>query len=195
MTMEVFVLCFIPLLVAVDAMGALPLYLGLTEGLTRQALKRILWQSMATASLVAIGFLYVGEALFGLLDITSADFMVAGGALLFVISIGGILSDQKLQHQVEPDSLGVVPLGVPLLVGPAVLTTVVLLSHRYGHGPTALAVLVNILLAGAAFRSVEVINRVLGKGGMRAISKIASLVLAAIAVRMIREGMTTFLLR
>jgi multiple antibiotic resistance protein len=195
MTLDTFVLCFIPLLVAVDALGVLPIYLGLTEGLARPTLTRILWQSMVTALLVTIGFLYAGEALFRLLGITNADFMVAGGALLFVISVSDILLGHKPQRQVEADSLGAVPLGVPLLVGPAVLTTVLLLSHKYGRGPTAFAALLNIVLAGVAFRCADRLNRMLGQSGMRACSKLASLVLAAIAVRMVREGLMLFLVR
>ena len=162
-TLESLVLCLIPLAVAVDAIGVLPTYLGLTEGLARPVLDRIIWQSMLTASVVALLFLYAGEALFGLLDITQADFMVAGGALLFVISLSDILSGQKRQRQVEPDTLGAVPLGVPLIVGPAVLTTLILLSHRYGHGPTAMAVALNILLASVVFRCSGSLNRLLGK--------------------------------
>jgi len=192
-TFEALILCLIPLAVAVDAIGVLPMYLGLTEGLARPALNRIIWQSLLTASAVAMVFLYAGEALFGLLDITQADFMMAGGALLFIISLSDMLTGQKRQRQVEPDTLGAVPLGMPLIVGPAVLTTLILLSHRYGHGPTAIAVLINILLAGVVFRYSGVLNRLLGKSGMRACSKIASLILATIAVRMMREGLEMFL--
>ena len=190
MVAEAFILCFIPLLVAVDAVGTLPIYLGLTQGLTPQERTRLLWHSLVTATLVAVGFLYAGRAVFQLLGITSADFMIAGGVLLLVLSVSDLLSGQKVERQVEPDSLGVVPLGVPLIVGPAVLTTVLLLSDRYGHGPTALALLSNLLLAGMTFRFAEVMNRVLGTTGMRVVSKIASLILAAIAVRLIREALT-----
>ena len=193
MTLESFVLCFVPLLVAVDAIGVMSMYLSLTAGLPRAAVDRILWQSLVTASVVALAFLLIGESLFQFLHVTSADFMIAGGILLFVISMSDILSGRKRQRQVEPDTLGAVPLGVPLIVGPAVLTTLILLSHRYGHGPTAIAVALNILLAGVVFRCSGVLNRLLGKSGMRACSKIASLILAAIAVRMIREGLETFL--
>lgn len=190
MVAEAFILCFIPLLVAVDAVGTLPIYLGLTRGLTPKERTRLLWHSLVTATLVAVGFLYAGRAVFQLLGITSADFMIAGGVLLLVLSVSDLLSGQKVERQVEPDSLGVVPLGVPLIVGPAVLTTVLLLSDRYGHGPTALALLSNLLLAGMTFRFAEVMDRVLGTAGMRVVSKIASLILAAIAVRLIREALT-----
>jgi multiple antibiotic resistance protein len=192
-TMESFLLCFVPLFVAVDAIGVLPMYLGLVEGLAPAEQRSIISQSIATAMIVALLFLFVGEALFRFLDITAADFMLSGGALLFVISLSDILLGRKLQRQVEPESIGVVPLGVPLIVGPAVLTSLILLSHRYGQVPTAIAVVINILLGGVIFWFADNLNRVLGKAGMRACSKIASLILAAIAVRMMREGLVNFL--
>jgi multiple antibiotic resistance protein len=139
--MKSFWLCFVPLFVAVDAVGILPLFMSLTEGLETRKLRRIISQSVITAIAVALVFLVLGKALMDLLGITIADFMVAGGILLFVISLNDVLATEKAQqHTVDPDSLGAVPLGVPLISGPAVLTTTLLLSNFLrvcsdGHGP------------------------------------------------------------
>ena len=192
-SMETFLLCFVPLFVAVDAIGMLPIYLHLTRDLKRAQLRRIIRQSLLTAAVVALGFLVLGQALFRFLNITSADFMVAGGTLLFIISLSDLFVGRKIQRQVEPDEIGPVPLWVPLIVGPAVLTTIILLADRYGRGLTAVSTVANILIAGLAFWSAQWMNRVLGKAGMRAVSKIASLILAAIGVRMVREGLLFFL--
>lgn len=191
--MEHFWVCFVPLFVAVDALGVLPLFLGLTEGLDRRKVRRVIFQSVATAVAVALAFLAGGKALLNLLGITVADFMVAGGLLLFAISMTDLLSTEKTQRHVDADSLGAVPLGVPLIAGPAVLTTSLILLDQYGIVPTAVSVLLNILIAGVLFLFAEPIHRVLGRAGAKIVSKIASLLLASIAVMIVRKGVLSFL--
>ncbi len=186
--MTKFWLCFVPLFVAVDAIGVLPMFMSLTEDLDRTKIRRIILQSIVTAMAVALTFLVIGKVVFKLLGITIADFMIAGGSLLFIISLSNLLTVEKKQRQVDLDSLGAVPLGVPLIVGPAVLTTIILLVGEYGLVTTVYATVMNILIAGVVFWLSESINRVLGKVGAKTISKLASLILAAIAVMMVRKG-------
>ncbi|PKO82796.1 MAG: MarC family protein [Betaproteobacteria bacterium HGW-Betaproteobacteria-11] len=191
-----FWLCFVPLFVAVDALGVLPAFLGLTQGVAPARVRQVLWQSLATALAVALAFLALGQAILALLGITVADFMVAGGLLLFVLAMGDLLVNDKLQRHVGPvdaDSLGAVPLGVPLIVGPAVLTTIMLLANRYGFASTAMALVANIVIAGLIFAGAAPIRRVLGSVGERIVSKVAMLFLAAIAVMMVRRGVETWL--
>ncbi|HRU07311.1 MAG TPA: MarC family protein, partial [Candidatus Brocadiia bacterium] len=146
-----------------------------------------------TAAGVAIGFLVLGQAVLSLLGITVHDFMIAGGILLFGIAFSDILSSEKPQRAVDPESLGAVPLGVPLICGPAVLTTSLLLQQRYGYAPAGAAIMVNVALTGALLSLAPRIHRVLGKAGAKTVSKIASLLLAAIAVMMVRHGLTHFI--
>lgn len=188
-----FWLAFVPLFVAVDALGLLPLFLGLTEGLERTRVRRVVLQSTATALAVALLFLVGGPALLAYLGISPADFMVAGGALLFALSLWDLLSTEKPRPPGAPESLGVVPLGVPLLVGPAVLTTLLLLAEEFGRWVTGLALVANILLAGGLFWMAEPVHRVLGDAGTRALSKLAGLLLAAIGVMMVRRGVMALL--
>ena len=191
--MKLFLLAFVPLFIAVDAIGVLPMFMNLTSGLDRAVVRRIILQSTLTAMVVALVFLAIGRFFLGLLGITVADFMIAGGVLLFVISLNDMLSFEKTKIIIDPESLGAVPLGVPLIVGPAVLTTAILLSNQYGYGATAAAIAINVLLAGGVFSMAETINRILGKAGSKTISKLASLLLAAIAVMMVRKGLMIYL--
>lgn len=184
-----FWLCFVPLFVAVDAIGLLPVYLGLTEGLSRWERRRVAVQSTATALGVAVVFLFLGQWILRLLGITIGDFMVAGGALLFVIALSDLLSTAKEPRHGDPTTVGAVPLGVPLTVGPAVLTTILLLANQYGQQSTVLALASNLLLTGVMFWFAEGIDCFLGRNGTRTFSKIMALVVAAIAVKMIRLGM------
>jgi multiple antibiotic resistance protein len=94
----------------------------------------------------------------------------------------------KGRRQVDPHSVGAVPIGVPLTVGPAVLATILLLAAQYGRLLTVAAVAANIIIAGVVFSLAQVFDRLLGRTGTRTFSKIMSLVLAAIAVKMIRMG-------
>lgn len=186
--MNNFWLCFVPLFVAVDALGILPLFMGLTHGLTRSRIRRIIFESVITAMMVALVFLFIGKGILLLLGITVADFMIAGGTLLFVISLSDLISTEKRRLQMEQEEVGAVPLGVPLIVGPGVLTTTILLINQYGLIPTVSATIVNIIIAGIVFWMAGSINRVLGTSGIRTISKLASLILAAIGVMMVRKG-------
>lgn len=182
-----FFLVFVPLFVAMDAIGILPLYLGLTTGVEAQKRRRIVWEAFLTALVVAFFFILLGKTIFRLMGITISDFMVAGGVLLFLIATADLLSGHKVAREVE--TLGVVPLGVPLVVGPAVLTTGLMLADVHGLWITALAVLVNLVITMGVFLTAGFWYRLLGEAGSKALSKVASLILAAIAVMMVRRGL------
>jgi multiple antibiotic resistance protein len=191
--MKEFWLCFVPLFVAVDAIGVLPIFMTLTREIEDNKLPRIIYQSVITAIIVAFVFLIGGRALLNLLGITVADFMIAGGILLFVISMTEMITTEKTMRQTDPESLGAVPIGVPLITGPAVLTTSIILLDGYGFMITASAIFINIIIAGVVFFFSKYIHAVLGKAGSKTFSKIASLLLASIAVMIIRKGIMTFL--
>ena len=96
-------LTFIPLFVAVDAFGVLPIFAGLTARLDKKGKDLILIQSVWTASVVAVVFILVGKLIFRFLGITIADFMIAGGAILFCISITDIINPTKTILAIELD--------------------------------------------------------------------------------------------
>jgi len=181
-------LSFIPVFVAVDAIGVLPIFVSLTGGMEEKAKAKIIAQSVVTALCLAVGFIFLGKAVFGVLGITMGDFMVAGGAILFCLAITDIINPVK-ERRIPGEELGAVPLGTPLIVGPAVLTTSVVIISQYGLLATLLSVLVNIVLAGVIFSSSSVLLKMLGEAGTKALSKIMSLLLAAIAVMLMRKGL------
>ena len=191
--MRSFWLCFVPMFVAVDAVGVLPFFLNLTEGLDRLRVHRVILQSVVTATAVALLFLGVGRYILDFLGVTVADFMVAGGTLLFILSLVDLVAEKGRFFAGDHEILGAVPLGVPLIVGPAVITTIFILMGEYGPLPTVAATIVNIAIAGAVFWLAAPIHRLLGNSGSRAISKLASLLLAAIGVMMVRKGVEIFI--
>jgi len=185
---------FIPLFVAVDAFGVLPIFVSLTEGLDAKEKNRVVIQSIWTASVVAVVFILLGKLIFRFLGITIADFMIAGGAILFCISITDIINPTK-KRRIPSDNLGSVPIGIPLIVGPAVLTTSLVLESQYGLPTTIISVLLNILIASAVFRQSHRLITILGDAGSKALSKVMSLLLGAIAVMLIRRGIEAFLIK
>jgi multiple antibiotic resistance protein len=184
-------LSFIPLFVAVDAVGVLPIFVSLTEGIQQKEKTKIIVQSVLTALCLAVGFIFLGKGVFRVLGITIGDFMIAGGAILFCLAITDIINPVK-ERRIPARELGAVPLGTPLIVGPAVLTTSMVIVSQYGLFATLISVLINILLSGIIFSLSSVLIKVLGEAGSKALSKITSLLLAAIAVMLVRKGLIEF---
>jgi multiple antibiotic resistance protein len=182
-----FLVSLIPILVAMDAPGVLPLFVGMTEGMKRHERRTVVRQSILTAFLVTLGFVLVGRWIFDALGILVGDFMIAGGIVLLIIATTDIVRAGEKKTAASP-TLGVVPLGTPIIAGPAVLTTCLVLQGTYGYLPVLLSLVANLLLAWAIFGQAERIIKVVGINGSRAFAKVAALILAAFAVKMIRTG-------
>src|SRR5512135_3289960 len=189
---KAFLATLIPLMVALDAPGTLPLYVSMTEGITGQERKKIVGQSIATAFLVTIGFILLGQAIFNALGILVEDFMIAGGLVLLIIAVADVVRAGERKMERSPE-FGVVPLGTPLIAGPGTLTTALVLVGTEGYVPVILSLLVNLLLAWIIFSQSDRIIRFIGLSGSRAFAKVASLILAAFAVKMIRSGVFKFI--
>jgi len=187
-----FLVTLIPLMVALDAPGTLPLYVGMTEGVTKQERKKIVRQSIVTAFLVTIGFILLGQAIFNALGILVADFMIAGGGILLIIAVTDVVRAGERKMERSPE-FGVVPLGTPLIAGPGTLTTALVLVGVNGYIPVILSLIVNLFFAWIIFSQSERIIKLIGISGSRAFAKVASLILAAFAVKMIRIGIFKFI--
>ncbi len=185
--MMAYVLTFIPIFVAVDVLGILPIFVSLVEPLEFLERKRVVFQSVVTASAVGLGFVFLGKAIFLIIGLLVADFKIAGGLVLLVLSLMDLLTPEKSRRQ-PTSTMGVVPLGTPLIVGPAVLTTIIMLIDIYGIIPTVTSFVVNMVIVWFVFVNSDHIMGILGNAGSKAISKVASLILASIGVMMIRKG-------
>lgn len=183
-------LSFIPLFVAVDALGVLPVILGLTEGMAKKEQSRMLRYAMLTALGLGLGFVVLGKLIFTALGISDSHFLVAGGLILLLLAARNLLMGERRETpgSAEAETIGVFPVGVPLVVGPAVLTTLLVLIGRYSIAPVLVAFLLNLVCAWLMLAQSPRIARALGKGGLGAASKIAMLLLATIAVRMMHRG-------
>jgi len=178
---------FIPIFVAIDIFVLLPMFISITTGMAISKKRVIIHQSVFTAMIVSLAFVAVGEIVFRVLRITVNDFKIAGGLLLLVLAILELIrhgGSKIIPHE----TVGVVPIGVPLIVGPAVLTTLIVLIDHFGIIPTIISLILNLLIVWIALISAERIVKIIGKNGIVAISKVMAIFLASIAVMMIRLG-------
>jgi multiple antibiotic resistance protein len=185
--MEAFFLAFLPLFVAIDVFGVLPVFVGITGGLVDEQRRKLVAQATLTAFAVSVLFLAAGQALFSVLGITENDFRVGGGIVLLVLAVHDLLFSHDVERAPGP-TIGVVPLGIPLIMGPAALTTIIVLVNAYGFWVALGALLANLGIVWVVFARAQSITRVLGEAGSKAVAKVAALFLAAIAVMMIRSG-------
>jgi multiple antibiotic resistance protein len=179
---------FIPLFVAFNVLGILPIFSSLTSEMIQPERKKVIRQSILTAFLVSIGFLGAGKSVFALLGISVADFQIAGGILLFIISIVDIIFPEKTRT-FPKETMGVVPIGIPLIVGPAVLTLLLIVIHTYGYISTLLCLVLNLLVVWLVFGRSHWIMGLMKEGGAKGVGKVSSLLLAAFAMMMIRKGL------
>lgn len=185
--MELFLSVFIPLFVAIDVFGAVPIFIAMMEGVERPQRQKIIFQAVATAFGVSILFLVAGKAIFNLLGITADDFRIGGGLVLLVLAITDLLFSKKTRRDID-ESAGIVPLGTPLIIGPAALTTILILSDKHGAGWTMFSLGVNLSLVGIAFVFAYPMVTIVPSAWLKALSKVVNIFLAAIAVMMIRIG-------
>ncbi|MCF8412019.1 MAG: MarC family protein [Melioribacteraceae bacterium] len=187
MSLEAFLLAFIPLFVAIDIIGTSPIFLGFTEGLSDKERKKLTYEALATALGVAMVFLIGGNAILKFLGITINDLRIAGGIILLALSINDILSSSEKRRN-PGTNIGVVPLGIPLIMGPAALATIMILLNKHGFQITILSLITNFIIIAVVLVNAKFITKLIGEGGAKAFAKVASLLLSAYAVMMIREG-------
>lgn len=187
MTFNDFLLSFIPLFVAIDIIGTAPIYLALTEQFEKKEKRKLVVQAVITAFILAMVFIATGKVILDFMGITLNDFRIGGGLVLLILSINDLVfaSDETRKPQ---GTIGIVPLGIPLIMGPAALTTILVILNNNGILPTILSVFINLLIVFVVLYYAEKLVDLIGESGSKAFAKVASLFLAAIAVMMIRVG-------
>jgi multiple antibiotic resistance protein len=183
-----FVLTFIPLFIVVDALGNLPIVISLTEGASPHERYRIVHLASATATIVGLIFLFFGQFILNVLSIKVGSFAIAGGIILLVLAIK-YMTTGRMVETIKEEMIAVVPIGTPLVVGPATITTLLILASQFPLYIVLISFMINLLITWVVFMLSETIIKVLRPGGLKAISKVFSLLLAAIAVKMIMDGL------
>jgi len=187
---EPYILTFIQIFVAVDAIGNIPVFISLVEGVSKKQRQKVVIESVTTATAVALLFMLIGKWLLRFIGVTIPDFQVAGGVLLFVISLRLLLPGtmRSFLSDGHGKEVGVFPLGTPLITGPAVLTTTLMMLDSFGITPTFVSLVLNMAIVWITLVKADSIIRLMGVSGTRAFSKIMYILLAAIGVMMVRRG-------
>jgi len=191
MTSEIlqqYLTAFIMLFIVFDALGNVPIFYSLTEGLEFRERRRIIQNSVMIAGVILLFFALGGRLILDFFRVSLDDFRIAGGTILFIIAIEGLLGRVEAM-KIRPEQLAVVPLATPLLAGPGSISLVIyLMGVGYGPGPTLVSIVANVATAWIILTYCDIFFKVLGRNGSLVIARIMALILAAIAVAMIREG-------
>lgn len=193
MDASLFLKAFVALFVAIDPLAALPFLAGLTQNMKDAERRSLIYR--ATGSALAIGLIFIlgGRAIFNLLGITESDFRVAGGLLLIIFAIHDLLSSTAVQGVQTPKRVGIVPIAVPLMMGPAALTTLMIGTEQYGIMMVVFSLILNLLIVWQLFKRAQWITQKVGQDAGEAINKVFSLLLAAIGVMLVRSGIVEML--
>jgi multiple antibiotic resistance protein len=186
--LQSFILTFVPLFIVIDALGNLPFVISLSEGMSREERRKMIHTAIVTATIVGLVFLFLGQLILYALDISVGSFAIAGGLILLILSIK-YMTTGRMVEAIKEEMVAVVPIGTPLTVGPATITTLLLLATQFPLYMALISFILNMLITWAIFLSGNQIVRFMGKGGLKAVSRVFSLLLAAIAVNMIIHGL------
>jgi len=180
-------LAFVSVFAAMNPLGKIPVFVGLTSGLDQARRTRLMHQAILVSLVISVIFAVVGQSIFRMLRIQKEDFQIGGGLLLFAIAAADLLSLRRKTVQDE-EVIGVFPLATPLIAGPALLTTIVLMVDQHGLWPVLTVLLANLLLTWAAMVFADRLIKHLGRAVLIAISKVMMILLAAIGVMLVRQG-------
>ena len=196
---------FAGLLAIVNPIGAIPVFISLTAGLSQHERERTARLSASAVAVVLLAALFTGEAILGFFGISIASFRVGGGVLLLLIAVSMMharishakQTDEEVQDAAEKESVAVVPLAIPLLAGPGSISTIIVYAHRNSVGGHYVVlgfeiVLVSLLVWGV-FRMAPVLSDRLGRTGINVLTRIMGLILAAIAVEFMANGLRQLL--
>jgi multiple antibiotic resistance protein len=179
---------FILLFAVVDAIGTVPIFIGLTEGVTGDR-RKIVRQAVLIATAILVLFALFGWLIFDIFGITIDDFRVAGGIILFIVAVDHLKGEGDRSRGLEPSDVAAFPLATPLLAGPGAISTVIIISTTPYSPFLALVVIgCNAFLAYLVLSGSEWVRKVMGKNGTIALSRITALLIAALAVSFIATG-------
>ena len=190
-----FLRAVLSLIIVVDPLGNIPIFLGITSDLTPKQRKKAFNVAVLTGFTLLILFASAGNWVLKIFNIELYSFRIAGGALLLFIALD-LLIKTKFEargYSHAPEEAGAVPLGVPLLVGPGAITTVIIILESSGFVIALMSVVVVAILTWLILRFVDPIHGALGEVGSMVVSKIMAMLLAAIAVQYILEGIREYL--
>lgn len=204
MSQDILLTSFITLFVVIDPVGMAAVFAAMTQTMTVEQRRKTAKRSVRLAAILLVAFAFIGEALLKFLGISLASFRIAGGLMLFLLAIDMVFArptrrttpaeDEETEHRQD---ITVFPLAFPLIAGPGAMTSVVLLmGHAHGIGQilSMLGILVLVLvILLTLLLSAGWVQKALGTTGSNVISRVLGIILAALAVQFVVDGLQTIL--
>lgn len=188
-----FLEAFVLLFAVIDALGTVPIFIGLTEEF-KDHRKRIVREAILISTAILVVFALFGWIIFEAFGITINDFRIAGGIILFVVSVDHLMGGDTRSKGLEPSDIAAFPLATPLLAGPGAISTVIIISASpYSPFLALVVVLLNGVLAFVILSGSNWVSRFLGSNGTAALSRITALLIAALAVSFVVVGVTNIM--
>ncbi len=184
---------FSALFVILDPILSIPVFTSLTKGQSPAEINRQALIAVAVAGFLLYIFLFFNFFIFDILGITMPSFQVAGGILLFILGLQMALGLDIGRSRGPSQSVAGVVIGTPLLCGPGAITTVILLSEEYGILVPAIAITLSLVATWIVLRFSSHIQRVLGECVTDIMARVLGMLVAAIAVKIIADGIMGFL--
>jgi multiple antibiotic resistance protein len=183
-----FVMTFVPLFIVIDAFGNLPFLITAGQDMGKPQRRKMVHYAVLTATVVGLIFLFFGQFILNVMNIRVPEFAIAGGIILMILSIRYMITGHMVTA-IKEEMVAVVPIGTPLTVGPATITTLLLLAGQFHLYMVLVSFALNMLITWIIFLLSQKIVGFMGRGGLTAISRVFSLLLAAIAVSMVIGGL------
>ena len=196
---------FIALIALVNPLGVLPMFISLTQDFTPAQKQRAIRTAAFTVALVIGTCALLGEQIIKFFGISTASLQVAGGLLILLMSLsmlnaqpsGAKTTAEERDEAEHKDTIGVVPLGIPLLTGPGAMSTVIVLAGKSHHASDYAALIGSgVVIAALVWLTLQMaqpIARFMGRTGINIATRIMGLLVAAVAVEFIVEGLKTML--
>lgn len=181
------------LFIILDPIGNAPIFHSLTINMDKNQRTSIIKKSVFIATILLLIIGIIGEAFFKFFGISLNDFRIAGGVILFIYGVQGILGKTEAQEISGDSSLAIIPLATPLLAGPGAIATVIYIKYRWGTATMVGSILIDSLVTLSILLLGEKLFKYLGKDGSLLLVKLFSMLLAAIAVNMIGQGIIGYL--
>lgn len=201
--MALFISAFATLFVIIDPPGCAPIFATLTHGTTKKHQRTMAFKSVAVASIILIGFAYVGEWLFSKLGISLDALRIAGGIMLFIIGLNMVFekrtekredrAEDLLEEIEDPEDISVFPMGIPMIAGPGTMASLLILMGKSANGweeLSILAALVAVLLITLlSFLIAGPLMKLMGKTFTNVLTRVLGVLLATLAAQFVLDGL------
>jgi multiple antibiotic resistance protein len=187
---------FVTLFVIMDPPGTIPIFLALTSGRSAKMVRKAAWQAVGVSFLVITIFAFFGQQILGYLHVSLPALQCAGGLLLLLVALELLTDKEVVPTAAKDTNIALVPLGTPLLAGPGAIVATMLFSKQVDSPQSFAAVAGGILgvhlCIWLAMRFSVPILRLIRESGVLLVTRIAGLLLSAIAVQMIADAVRAF---